>query len=131
MNQLADSRWRVRDDAREVTGEAAVALLRARGAGGPAEIWFERDDGRLMSVTSNGERAMVMLLRESGDPGEHAIDPGASGEQDGYVLSNGQNDVYPDHDTIPLATALRVVEHVIDRGQPPSDVEWQVDRGPE
>ncbi len=105
-----------------MTGASAVDAVRARG-----DITFESAEGRLLSVTSNGERAMVMLLREAGDPGEHAIDPSAAGRSDGYVLSNGQNDTYDDRDTIPLDRALAVVEGVIDRDERPTDVEWQND----
>lgn len=123
--------WRVRGDGREVTGKAAAALLRTWGAGGPVDCGFECDDGRLLSVTTNGERAMVMLLREVGDPGEHAIDPTASGEQGGYVLGNGQHDLYPNRDTVALDVALSVVEHIIGHGQPPPGVAWEGDRGAE
>jgi hypothetical protein len=118
--------WRVRTDGHEVSGPQAVTVI-----GDAGETWFECDDGRLLCVVTNGERAVVMLLREAGDEGEHAIDPDASGTQDGYVLGNGQEDVYPNRDTVTLAAARTVVERIIDRDDRPSDVSWQVDRAPE
>lgn len=117
--------WRVKKDGRAVTGVQAVTVI-----GDAGETWFECDDGRLLNVTTNGRRALVMLLREAGDEGEHAIDPDASGKQDGYVLGNGQNDAYPNRDTIALDTARIVVEQIIDRDDRPSGVRWQVDRPP-
>jgi len=65
-------------------------------ADGTLTMWFESDRGRAMAFVTNRYRAMVMLLDEPGDPGEHAIDPGALGEQGGYVLENGQHDAYAD-----------------------------------
>lgn len=124
--------WRVSDKGGQVTGAEAVNLFRVRAMSGPGDTWFECSDGRQLGVTTNGERAMVMLLREVDDPGEHAVDPTtASDEHGGYVLSNGQQDVFPDRDTIPLDQALGVVARVIERGEPRAEVEWQVDRGPE
>jgi hypothetical protein len=65
--------WRMQKDGREVTGAEAVKAI-----GDAGETWFECEDGRLLSVTTNGKRALVMLLREAGDEGEHAIDPDQS-----------------------------------------------------
>jgi hypothetical protein len=64
---------------------------------------------------------MVMLLDGEGDPGAHAIDPGADGSSGGFVLANGQNDEYPDKDTVPLPEALRIVRHILTHGNPPAD----------
>jgi hypothetical protein len=92
------------------------------------ETWFEHDRGQLLAVVSNGIRALVMLLEEPGDAGEHAVDPTGTGQQGGYVLSNGQHDAYSDRDTVPLAQALVIVEHIVDHGRPPVGVNWHVDR---
>jgi hypothetical protein len=70
---------------------------------------------------------MVMFMPEPGDPGSHAIDPGADGRQDGYVLDNGQHDTYADRDTIPLDDALRAVDHIVAHGRPPAGVPWEDD----
>jgi hypothetical protein len=69
-----------------------------------------------------------MLLSEPGDAGEHAIDPTGTGHQGGYVLSNGQHDAYNDRDTVPLAHALGIMEHIVDHGHPPVNAGWHVDR---
>ncbi|WP_235617374.1 hypothetical protein [Streptomyces thermolilacinus] len=76
---------------------------------------------------TNGERAMMSLLDEEGDPGEHAVDPGARGSSRGFVLSDGQHDEYPDEDTVPLEETFRVLRHILSAGSWPSDASWVVD----
>ncbi|SCF56397.1 hypothetical protein [Streptomyces sp. Ncost-T10-10d] len=56
---------------------------------------------------------MVMLLDGEGNPGEHASDPGAEERSDGFILENGQNDEYPDEDTVLLGEAFRIVHHIL------------------
>jgi hypothetical protein len=68
------------------------------------------------------------LFDEPGDEGGHAIDPTASGRQTGYLLSNGQSDTHDDRDTVPLAHAMAIVQHVVDHGCPPDGIAWQDDR---
>jgi len=70
-----------------IDGKQAADLVLVRVAEGLFETWFEHDDGRLLAIVTNGARAMVMVLDEPGDAGEHAIDPTATGQQSGYVLS--------------------------------------------
>ncbi|MFI7322753.1 hypothetical protein [Streptomyces venezuelae] len=77
---------------------------------------------------TNTERAMVMLLEGGDDPGEHAVDPGAEGSSDGFVLRNGQNDEYLDEDTVPIREAFRLVEQIVGTGYWPADARWVVDR---
>ncbi|MFE9138889.1 hypothetical protein [Streptomyces sp. NPDC007355] len=77
---------------------------------------------------TNTGRAMVILLEEEVDPGEHAVDPGAVGSSDGFVLSNGQGDEYPDEDTVSIHEAFRLVEHIVGTGSWPADARWVVDR---
>ncbi|WP_018554029.1 hypothetical protein [Streptomyces sp. ATexAB-D23] len=116
------------DSPAPVSRGAVVPALRARMAGGQFETWFSSSAGRMPAFVSNGWRAMVVLLEREGDPGEHAVDPGAEGESDGFVLANGQDDEYPDRDTVPLAEALRIVEHIVGSGAWPADARWVVDR---
>jgi hypothetical protein len=93
------------------------------------ETWFEHDRGRLLAVVSNGIRALVILLEEPGDAGEHAVDPSETGQEaGGYVLSDGQHDAYSNRDTVPLTQALAIVEHIVDHGRPPAGVNWHIDR---
>lgn len=119
----AASRWHLdgRPD-RAYTGEQARLLLGTRFDEGSCETWFESDQGRLLAVTTNGDRALVMLLAGPGDPGEHLVDPRGDGESEGFVLSNGQVDVYEDHDTVTFDVAGRAVQHLIDHGVWPDDV---------
>ncbi|MFD7416433.1 hypothetical protein [Kitasatospora purpeofusca] len=111
-----------------VSPGALLAELRARAADGGFEAWLTSGSGRQLAVVSNAERAMVVLLEGPGDPGEHALDPGAEGWSEGFVLSNGQYDEYPDEDTVPLGRALTIVEHILTTGRPPADTPWSVDR---
>ncbi len=116
------------DGSRSLSSEAVSPALRARADGGQLETWLRSSRGRLLAFVTNGERAMVMLLDGEGDPGEHAVDPGADGESDGFVLANGQDDEYPDQDTVPLAEGLLIVECVVGTGTWPADARWVVDR---
>ncbi|WP_425247803.1 hypothetical protein [Streptomyces sp. NEAU-NA10] len=120
--------WRFSDGSGPVTAGSAPALLRERVFAGRLETWLTSSAGRSLAVVSNTERALVMLLDGADDPGEHAVDPGAGGSSDGYVLANGQCDTYPDADTVPLAEALRIVGHLLATGTPPPDAAWSIDR---
>ncbi|MFJ6016684.1 hypothetical protein [Streptomyces sp. NPDC092952] len=120
--------WVLAGGAAVVSAGNVTELLRARITGGALESVLESASGRTLFVVSNTGRAMVMLLEHPGDPGEHATDPGAEGWSDGYVLANGQEDEYPDADTVPLAEGLRIVRHLLATGRPPSDASWTVDR---
>lgn len=107
---------------------SVVALIRDRCAQGILTTWFESDAGRMLAVVTNGERAMVMLLREPGDAGEHAVDRHAEdATSGGYVLDNGQVDTYPDRDTVPFETALELAAAVIE-GRQRSQDDWWIDR---
>jgi hypothetical protein len=120
--------WHLESSHAPVTGEHAVELINARADEGQFETWFEHDNGRLLAVVTNGARAMVMVLDEPGDAGEHAIDPTATGEQSEYVLANRQHDTYDNRDTVPLQQALMIVKHVIEHGRAPAGIGWQIDR---
>ncbi|WP_326756799.1 hypothetical protein OH738_00790 [Streptomyces hirsutus] len=69
-----------------------------------------------------------MLLAGEGDPGEHAVEPGADGSSEGFALSNGQHDECPDEDTVPIGEAFKIVEHVVSTGSWPTNACWAVDR---
>lgn len=77
------------------------AIVRERMPAGQLSTCFEADAGRVLQIVTNGERAMVMLLAGSDGTGGHAIDPTATGSSAGYLLENGQEDEYADHDTVP------------------------------
>ncbi|MFD2691388.1 hypothetical protein ACFS5L_42115 [Streptomyces phyllanthi] len=111
-----------------VSPEVVVERLRARIDGGQRETWLSSSCGRLVAFVTNTERAAVSLLDEEGDAGEHAVDPGADGSSEGFVLSNGQHDEYADEDTVPLEEALRIIECIVSEGSWPVDARWVVDR---
>jgi hypothetical protein len=111
-----------------VSSDTVREMLRARIAEGQRETWLASSSGRLLAFVTNDERAIMSLLNEEGDPGEHAVDPGAGGSSKGFVLSNGQHDEYPNEDTVPLEEAFRILSHILSDGYWPSDASWVVDR---
>ncbi|GGZ37460.1 hypothetical protein [Streptomyces poonensis] len=111
-----------------VSFEVVLKILRPRIGGGQLETWLTSSSGRSLAFVTNTARAMVMLLDGEGDPGEHAVDPGADGWSEGFVLSNGQHDAYPDEDTVPIGEAFRIVEHIVSTGSWPADARWVADR---
>ncbi|MFC9398596.1 hypothetical protein ACFTWS_36415 [Streptomyces sp. NPDC057027] len=121
--------WVINDDSPvPVSSEAALEALRSRIDSGRLETWLTSSSGRSLAFVTNTERAMVILLEEEGDPGEHAVDPGAEGSSDGFVLCNGQDDEYPDEDTVLIREAFRLVEHIVGTGTWPADARWVADR---
>ncbi|MFC7217618.1 hypothetical protein ACFQLX_05435 [Streptomyces polyrhachis] len=120
--------WTFIDGTAPASPTAALALLRERIADGQLETWLTSSRGRALAVITNTERAMVMLLEDEDDPGEHAITPEAEGHSAGFILANGQHDEYPDEDTAPLAEALQIVHHIITAGTPPASAAWSIDR---
>ncbi|NUK33313.1 hypothetical protein HRW23_24905 [Streptomyces lunaelactis] len=94
--------WAFSDSVAASSPEAVLVRLRARVAGGQSETWLTSSAGRLPAIVANRERAMVMLLDGADDPGEHAMDPGAGGRSNGFVLANGQHDEYSNEETVPL-----------------------------
>lgn len=120
--------WHEQDTQTPVDAAAAVELLRTRAAEQLGETCFEHDDGHLLFIVTNGERAMMMLLDDAGDPGEHAIDASAGASNStGFRLGNGQIDTYPDDDTVPFETALRLVHEIVS-GNPRQPAGWRIDR---
>ncbi|MEU6764095.1 hypothetical protein ABZ916_16410 [Streptomyces sp. NPDC046853] len=111
-----------------VSSEAALEVLRVRVDGGLFETWFASSAGRSLGFVTNNQRALVMLLDGEGGPGEYAVESGAPGSSEGFVLSNGQHDTYPNEDTVPIGEAFAIVSHIIGRGSWPSDARWVADR---
>jgi hypothetical protein len=111
-----------------VSSEAVLATLRSRIGKGQLETWLTSSSGRSLAFVTNTERAMVMLLDGEGDPGEHAVHPGAVGSGEGFVLADGQHGEYPNEDTLPIGEALRIVEHIVSKGFWPPYARWVSDR---
>ncbi|MGW3160945.1 hypothetical protein [Streptomyces sp. NPDC001089] len=119
--------WAFSEASEAMPPEAVLERLRGRIAGGQLETWLTSSSGRSLAIVTNTERAMVILLDREGDPGKHAVDPGAGGWSTGFVLANGQHDDYPNEDTVPLEEAFRIFGRIITEGSPPSDAAWSVD----
>ncbi|MFJ9721115.1 hypothetical protein ACIRPQ_35230 [Streptomyces sp. NPDC101213] len=124
---MAES-WIFSDGTVPASPAAALAVLRDRIDAGQMETWLPSSHGRSLAVITNAKRAMVMLLDDEADPGEHAVTPEAVGRSTGFILANGQHDEYLDEDTVPLPDALRIVDHILTAGTPPCDTTWSVDR---
>lgn len=121
--------WVINGDSPVAVSSGVVPeVLRSRIGHGQLETWLTSSSGRVLVFVTNTERAMVMLLEDEGDPGEHAVDPGAEGSSGGFVLSNGQDDEYADADTVPLGVAFGLVEEIIGMGSWPADAHWVADR---
>ncbi|MGW5385442.1 hypothetical protein [Nocardia sp. NPDC003963] len=121
--------WTVDDGGAGVVPAVAVrSSLRARIDAGQLETWLTSSAGRSPAFVTDAERAMVMLPAGPGDPGEHAVDPDADGWSEGFVLAGGQQDQYPDADTVPIAAAFGMVEHIVATGSRPADGRWVADR---
>jgi hypothetical protein len=126
---LVSESWVISDDSPvPVSPEVVLKALQSRIDGGRLETWQTSSSGRSLAFVANAERAMVLLLEDEGDPGEHAVDPGPQGSSDGFVLSNGQDDEYPDEDTVSLREAFRLVKQIVATGSWPADALWMVDR---
>ncbi|MFD3905193.1 hypothetical protein ACFXOL_24905 [Streptomyces californicus] len=93
-----------------VSSETVLKAFRSRIDSGRLETWLTSSTGRSLAFVTNAERAMVMLLEEESDPGEHAVAPRAQGRATGFVPSNGQDDEYPDEDTVPISEAFQARE---------------------
>ncbi|WP_327290483.1 hypothetical protein [Streptomyces sp. NBC_01198] len=120
--------WVIDDGSAVVSPEVVLETLKARIGGGELETWLTSSSGRRLAFVTNSRRVMLVLMDGEGDPGEHASDPGAEGSSDGFLLSNGEYDEYPDEDTVPLAEAFRIVHHIVGKGSWPPDARWVVDR---
>ncbi|MEV0736775.1 hypothetical protein AB0I51_12585 [Streptomyces sp. NPDC050549] len=103
-----------------VPAGTVTQALRAGIAEGRLETWLTSSAGRSLALVTNARRAMVMLLEGEGDPGEHAVTPGAEGWSEGFVRTGGQHDTYPDADTVPLTEALSIASHIVRTGNWPS-----------
>ncbi|MDX5569764.1 hypothetical protein PYK79_49700 [Streptomyces sp. ID05-04B] len=100
--------WVINDgSAVSESSEVVLQTLRARVARSQLETWLSSSSGRSLGFVTNTERAMVMLLEAEGDPGEYAVEPGAMGSSEGFVVSNGQHDEYPDEDAVPIGEAFQ------------------------
>lgn len=124
-----DERWLIRGSESVLRGEDAESTISERLMRGERTTWLDSTKGRTIGFVSNEARAMVVLMEAEGDPGFHAIDPeSGTTTQAGYVLDNGQDDTYADHDTVPLSRGLQAVAYLVLNGELDPELAWQNDR---
>ncbi len=91
-----------------------------------ADWSIEHNDGPILIVLLNPQRAFVMWMREEGDAGMHAVDPNADGsDSQEFVLSNGQVDEFSNFDTVSRELALDAVAHFLRARAPSPQLQWQ------
>jgi hypothetical protein len=114
-------------------GRTPIDLLAERLAGladvPRAEVWLN-NEGRALCLLKSQDRAMLMLLREDGDPGltSRATDLNDDREME-FTLSNGQVDKYPARWTVPFAEARRAAEFFWFKESPAPFIAWHDDAG--
>jgi hypothetical protein len=105
------------------------SVLIERRRQGIYESWFEHPDGRRLGFITNGARVMLLLLvDDEDDAGEHAVDEGAEGWSDGFLLLNGQNDRYANRDTVEFGVGIESLRRIINAGTWPEHVRRDSDR---
>lgn len=92
----------------------------------PAELWLSQEDGPFFCLLKSGDRALLMFLRQAGDPGmtSRAASPDLPGTLL-FALSNGQVDEYPTAWTVSFDVARQAAEHFYLYREPPPFVTWQ------
>ena len=91
-----------------------------------ADFSIEHNDGPILFVLLNPQRAFVMWMREEGDAGMHAVDPSAEGSDfQELVLSNGQVDEFSNFDTITREAARDALAHFLETREPSTKLNWQ------
>lgn len=120
------SAWWLSDaEGRALTISEVQTLFINRMAAGHLTTILNSDTGMTLHLLTNRQRVMVALVGP-GDAAGHAIDDEAAGHSGGYVLENGQEDEYPDRDTVPIPTALALIGYFLSHGTAPQDG-WQID----
>ena len=121
--------WKLRDDDAELDGRTAAEQIVARLERDIRTTWLDSSRGRIACLVTNGTRALLMVLDHVGDAGEHLVDEAAGGtESAGYVLENGQADIYADRDTVPLEVAMSALRETIDSDPAVATRPWVSDR---
>jgi hypothetical protein len=122
-------------NASEEKGQRAMiqqAFARARTS--PRDVWFEREDGKILTAFVNGDRAWLMYRRDDADAGFSSRDPDYAGPEEAqlsYILGNGQQDEYPVSWTISINGAMRAVEYFFRTGEKAPWVTWHDDFFPQ
>jgi hypothetical protein len=92
-----------------------------------AEVWINNGD-RALCLLKSHDRAMLMLLREDGDPGLSSRATDLNDDRDiEFTLSNGQVDTYPARWTVPFDEARRAAEFFWLKESPAPFIAWHDD----
>ncbi|MEV4282263.1 hypothetical protein [Actinoplanes xinjiangensis] len=63
------SAWHFAHETSEFTGDIAAIRIQERAATGELETWLRQEEGRVLGLVTNGNRAMVMVMNEPDDLG--------------------------------------------------------------
>ena len=113
-------------------GSVPIDLLAERLAGlctqDRAEVWLSQEDGPSLCVLKSGGRALLMFLREAGDPGMTSRSE-SSGMPETllFTLGNGQVDEYPTAWTVAFEVARQAAEYFWFHQRPAPFVTWHDD----
>ena len=99
----------------------------------PCDLWFEREDGKILNAFVNGDWTWLMYRRDEDDTGFSSRNPDYTGPEETvlpYILSNGQRDEVPVSWTITTDEAMRAVECFLRTGEKAPWIIWHDDKFP-
>jgi hypothetical protein len=93
-----------------------------------AEICLTHYEEDTLFILTNMQRAFLMYLRFSGDPGMSSRDPSQfDSSEERFRLSNGQVNSFSANHTVAKEQVLPAVEHFVSTGQLPDWIIWKED----
>ena len=110
--------------------ETSVDAMRkafAKARTSPRDLWFEREDGKILTALVNGDRGWLMYRVDEDDAGYSSRDPTYAGPEEAvlpYTLDNGQLDEYPVSLTLPIEEVMRATEYFLETGEKAPWVTW-------
>ena len=120
----------------EEDGPSVEAMLKAfaEARTSPRVLWFEREDGKILTAMVNGDRGWLMYRVAEDDAGYSSRDPTYAGPEEAvlpYILDNGQQDEYPVSWTLPIEEVMRATEYFLQTGEKAPWVIWHDDDFPQ
>jgi len=92
------------------------------------EIWLNGMNGESLCALINGSRGWLMFLRYEGDAGFSSRNPNIRSDKEmKYILSNGQEDLYPENWSYPIETISSAMHSFLKDNQRPTQVQWHDD----
>ena len=117
--------------------ETSVEAMRrafAKARTSPGDLWFVREDGKILNAFVNGDRGWLMYRVAEDDAGYSSHDPTYDGPEEAvlpYILHNGQQDEYPVSWTLPLEEVMRATQYFLQTGEKAPWVRWHDDYFPQ